>query len=91
MLETLPVFVISGLLESGKTTFIKDTIMSDDFFEKGKTLILSGEEGEVEYEKEFLENVDVYVNDEVDRRRGRKIYPGDEVIINRQVYKIIER
>ena len=42
-------------------------------------------------EKEFLENVDVYVNDEVDRRRGRKIYPGDEVIIKRQVYKIIER
>ena len=42
-------------------------------------------------ENEFLENVDVYVNDEIDRRRGRKIYPGDEVIINRQVYKIIER
>ena len=42
-------------------------------------------------EKEFLENVDVYVNNEIDRRRGRKIYPNDEVIINRQVYKIIER
>ena len=42
-------------------------------------------------EKEFLENVDVYVNNEVDRRRGRKVYPGDEAIINRQVYKIIER
>ena len=42
-------------------------------------------------EKEFLENVDVYVNNEIDRRRGRKIYPGDEVIINHQVYKIIER
>ena len=42
-------------------------------------------------EKEFLENVDVYINNEIDRRRGRKIYPNDEVIINRQVYKIIER
>ena len=42
-------------------------------------------------EKDFLENVVVYVNNEIDRRRGRKIYPGDEVIINRQVYKIIER
>ena len=42
-------------------------------------------------EKDFLENVDVYVNNEIDRRRGRKIYPNDEVIINRQVYKIIER
>ena len=54
MLETIPVYVISGLLESGKTTFIKDTIASDDFFKKGKTLILSGEEGEVEYEDSFL-------------------------------------
>ena len=42
-------------------------------------------------EKSFLEDVDVYVNNEIDRRRGRKIYPNDEVIINRQVYKIIER
>ena len=42
-------------------------------------------------EKDFLENVDVYVNNEIDRRRGRKIYPGDEVIINRQLYKIVER
>lgn len=42
-------------------------------------------------EKYFLENVDVYVNNEIDRRRGRKIYLGDEVIVNRVQYKIIER
>ena len=50
-MKQIPVYVISGLLESGKTTFIKDTIASDDFFTKGKTLVLSGEEGEVEYEE----------------------------------------
>ena len=55
MLKTIPVYVIDGLLESGKTTFIKDTITSDDFFKKGITLILSGEEGEVEYEQSFLD------------------------------------
>lgn len=55
MLKPIPVYVIDGLLESGKTTFIKDTISSDDFFKKGTTLILSGEEGEIEYEKEFLD------------------------------------
>ena len=27
MLKTIPVYVISGLLESGKTTFIKDIII----------------------------------------------------------------
>ena len=54
-MKQIPVYVISGLLESGKTTFIKDTITSDDYYLKNKTLVLSGEEGEVEYEKEFLE------------------------------------
>ena len=54
-MDTIPVYVIAGLLESGKTTFIKDTIASDDFFKKGKTLILSGEEGIEEYEESFLD------------------------------------
>ena len=60
-MKQIPVYVISGLLESGKTTFIKDTIASDDFFEKGKTLVLSGEEGEVEYDKEFLEKYNTVI------------------------------
>lgn len=54
-MKTIPTYVIDGLLESGKTTFIKDTIMSDDFFKKGVTLILSGEEGIEEYDDEFLQ------------------------------------
>ena len=61
MLKTIPVYVISGLLESGKTTFIKDTIASDDFFKKGKTLVLSGEEGEVEYDETFLKKYNTVV------------------------------
>ena len=61
MLKTIPVYVISGLLESGKTTFIKDTIASDDFFKKGKTLVLSGEEGEVEYDEAFLKKYNTVV------------------------------
>ena len=43
-MKQIPVYVISGLLESGKTTFIKDTITSDDYYLKNKTLVLSGEE-----------------------------------------------
>ena len=61
MLKQIPVYVIDGLLESGKTTFIKDTITSDDFFKKGTTLILSGEEGEVEYEQSFLDKYNCVV------------------------------
>ena len=29
--------------------------------------------------KAFLEDNDVFVNDELENRRGRKLYPGDEV------------
>ena len=31
--------------------------------------------------KAFLEDNDVFVNDEIENRRGRKLYPGDEVIV----------
>ena len=60
-MKTIPTYVIDGLLESGKTTFIKDTIMSDDFFKKGVTLILSGEEGIEEYDDEFLQKYNTVV------------------------------
>ena len=52
-MKTIPTYVIDGILESGKTTFIKATIGSDDFFKKGKTLVLACEEGMEEYDKEY--------------------------------------
>lgn len=55
MLQTIPTYIIDGMLESGKTTFIKDTISSDDFFKQGTTLVIACEEGIVEYEDDFLE------------------------------------
>lgn len=61
MLKTIPTYVIDGLLEAGKTTFIKSTIASDDFFKKGKTLVLSGEEGIEEYDDEFLKKYNTVV------------------------------
>ena len=54
MLKNIPTFVINGILESGKTTFIKDTIVNDDFKDNGTSLILACEEGMEEYETSFL-------------------------------------
>ena len=54
MLKNIPTFVINGILESGKTTFIKDTIVNDDFKDNGTSLILGCEEGMEEYETSFL-------------------------------------
>ncbi len=55
----IPVFLINGFLESGKTTLIKDVISSNFASQAGRTLIVTCEEGEVEYEDEFLNKYNV--------------------------------
>ena len=50
MLE-VPVYLITGFLESGKTTFIKEVLDSPDFADGRKTLLIQCEEGEVEYDE----------------------------------------
>ena len=39
--------------------------------------------------KAYLAYNDAYVNDELDTRRGRKIYPGDVVKVDNKVYRVI--
>ena len=53
----LPAYLFWGFLESGKTTLIKDTLSQDYFSDGEKTMILSFEEGEEEYDKEMLDVV----------------------------------
>ncbi|KRL95131.1 hypothetical protein FC21_GL001180 [Limosilactobacillus equigenerosi DSM 18793 = JCM 14505] len=40
--------------------------------------------------KWFLAETPVWVNDEQDQRRGRKLYPGDEIQIDDQVRLVIK-
>lgn len=50
----IPVFVINGFLESGKTVFALDTV-ADPYFSDGEdTLIIACEEGMEEYDKALL-------------------------------------
>lgn len=49
-----PIYVVSGFLDSGKTTAIKRTLLDPRFTEKETTLIISFEEGDEEYDKDFL-------------------------------------
>lgn len=51
---TIPVYFINGFLESGKTTFIRDTIVADFFRIDELTVIIACEEGEVEYDRDNL-------------------------------------
>lgn len=67
-MKVLPMFIISGLLESGKTTFIKDTFRADNN-KTSKTLLFVCEQGEIEYEQSFLDEYNitvVYFEDESD-------------------------
>ena len=50
----IPVYLINGFLESGKTEFIKYTIAQPYFKSKGTTLLILCEEGELEYEESLL-------------------------------------
>lgn len=56
--EVFPVYLLAGFLDSGKTTFINN-ILKDGFAEEDKTLLISCEEGEVEYDSRVLKNVTV--------------------------------
>lgn len=52
--QEVPVFLITGFLESGKTDFLRDTIGEEYFAIDGKTLLLICEEGEEEYDPDML-------------------------------------
>lgn len=52
----IPVYIFTGFLESGKTRFIKDTLLDPGFTDGEKTLLVVCEDGEEEYSKEFLQD-----------------------------------
>ena len=52
MPEELPVYLFTGFLDAGKTTFIQDALESRDFGEGENTLLLLCEDGEVEYDQD---------------------------------------
>jgi len=54
----IPVYLIAGFLDAGKTDFINSTLV-DGFAREDKTLLVCCEEGELEYEKNALDNVTI--------------------------------
>ena len=59
----IPVYLIAGFLDGGKTDFING-ILQDGFAIEDKTLLLCCEEGELEYDPNVLHNVTVITIDE---------------------------
>ena len=62
MAQTIPVYLFTGFLESGKTKFIQETLGDERFNEGERTLLLVCEEGIEEYEpSEFANPGNVYM------------------------------
>ena len=51
----VPVYLVLGMLESGKTHFLRDALLNPNFTEDERTLIIACEEGEEEYDEEEYE------------------------------------
>ncbi len=62
----IPVYLFTGFLESGKTTFISENLKDDEFIAGEKTLVIMCEEGLEEYEEVSLagRNIDIVAVEE---------------------------
>lgn len=57
----MPVFLINGFLEAGKTEFLSFTMEQDYFQADGRTLLIVCEEGDTEYDEELLRETNTAV------------------------------
>jgi len=56
----VPVFVINGFLESGKSTFIRNAILRDPNIGRERVVLICCEEGEIEYDS-LPDNIHVHI------------------------------
>ncbi len=61
MAKEIPVYIFMGFLESGKTTFAKETLFERGFTEGEPTLLLVCEEGTEEYDEEDLKSNNISI------------------------------
>ena len=55
----IPIFLINGQLDSGKTRFISETIEMGQFDDAKKKLLIVCEEGEEEYDQQMLKDKEI--------------------------------
>ncbi len=62
--------------------------ISSQFITLGQLLKLTGEISNGGQVKIFLEEEKIQVNNELENRRGRKLYKNDEILVNKKKYII---
>ena len=81
----VPVYLITGFLESGKTTFLRDVLQGGDFYDGEPGLLILCEEGEVEYDEEALAKY----NTVVEVIESREDFTESNSFSNGEHYRII--
>ncbi len=95
----IPVFIVTGFLDSGKTTLVKETLMEQEWIEPGLTLLIRCEEGEEEYEREYLDAKDItlleieepgQLNSEFFKNCEKNYHPAQVVVEYNGMWKLTE-
>ena len=60
-MKEVPVFVLNGFLDSGKTTIIKEIIENNENYQDNRTVIIACEQGEIEYDEAWCQKYGVEV------------------------------
>ena len=71
--KDIPVYMFTGMLESGKTAFLRDTLEGGEFEDGNKSLFIMCEEGEIELSEKLLKRnkmSTVVVEDKKDKQRN---------------------
>ncbi|MCR5795743.1 MAG: hypothetical protein K6G61_10425 [Solobacterium sp.] len=83
------VYLITGFLDSGKTTLIKDTMSDADFMaDVSRSLIICFEQGEIPFEKDWLEEHHAFIEymDDPEKLTAKKIRELDTIYHPDQVF-----
>lgn len=60
-MRQIPIYLITGFLEAGKTTFLQDVLDGGDFADGQRGLLILCEEGEIEYDEKALAGMNISV------------------------------
>lgn len=94
---SIPVYVFTGFLDSGKTRFMQGTLEDDRFNSGEKTLLLVCEEGEEEYDPDRFAGANVFIEyiddqdalDEKSLEALRKKYRAERVMVELNGMKLV--
>ena len=88
-MKEVPLFLLNGFLESGKTTLSKEIIENNENYQNNSTVVIACEQGEIEYDEEWCEKNQVhieYIENQEDftpayLKNLDKIYCADQYVI----------